>query len=73
MARRLKQHLRPNLAAPVSEIDRARCGRYVSRRRLLGVSAISRWRSVVALGLGCKDCERESRALIAALTGDSGP
>ena len=73
MARRLKTHLRVNLGAKVSEIDRARCGRYVSRRRLLGVRSVSRWRSLVALQLACLDCQRESRALIAALTGDSGP
>lgn len=69
MARRLKTHLRVNLGAPVSEIDRARCGRYVSRRRLLGVKAVSRWRSLVELGLACLDCQRESRALIAELVG----
>ena len=70
MARRLKQHLRVRLGAPVSEIDRARCGRYVSRRRLLGLKALSRWRSLVELQVACLDCERESRALIAALVGD---
>ena len=69
MARRLKTHLRIHLGAPVSEIDRARCGRYVSRRRLLGVTAISRWRSLAALGLVCLDCQRDSGALIAELFG----
>ena len=73
MARRLKTHLRVHLAAPVSEIARGRCGRLMSRRRLLGLSALSRWRSLAALGLACKDCERESRALIVELVGDSGP
>ena len=70
MARRLKTHLRVNLGAPVSEVDRGRCGRYVSGRRLLGVKAISRWRSLAALGLACKDCERQSRALIVELLGE---
>ena len=69
MARRLKTHLRVHLGAPVAEIDRARCGRYVSRRRLLGVGSLSRWRSLVELGLACLDCKRESRALIAELAG----
>ena len=70
MARRLKTHLRIHLGAAVSEIGKARCGRLISRRRLLGVGSISRWRSLAELGLVCLDCQRDSRALIAALMGE---
>ena len=35
-----------------------------------GLKSISRWRSLVELGLACLDCQRESTALIAELTGE---
>ena len=70
MARRLKTHLRVHLGAPVSEIGKARCGRLITRRRLLGVGSISRWRALAALGLVCLDCQRDSGRLIAELTGE---
>ena len=70
MARRLKTHLRIHLGAPAPEIGKAKCGRLISRRRLLGVGSISRWRSLVELGLACLDCKRESRALLVELLGE---
>ena len=70
MARRLKTHLRIHLGAAVSGIGKARCGRLISSRRLLGVGSLRRWRSLVELGLTCLDCQRDSGGLIAELLGE---
>ena len=62
MGRLLKVHLRPDLAAKAPLWSRARCGRFVGRKRLISSRSLGRWGACVRLGTACLDCARLSPA-----------
>ena len=69
MSRRLKQHLRAALGEAVPAVAKARCGRYVNRRRLIGARSLGQWKALREMGLACLDLARATVDAISELAG----